>query len=206
MSAPKAIRLTSVKTGKEFVFGSVAQAAEFLKRSKGYFFWKLDNLQTNHVESREGEEYILEFIGLGHRRDWTWKPEKDRNGPPREYSAMVCQLCTGCARAVGFCEWSAGLEPVPGWDAIETKNFSDEGPGYQVRGCPKYLPDAPTKEARKLQRMKLMEELMHENRGKRKAGTKAPASAGKGSCIRTAAQAMAAAAAGTSDQREREIC
>ena len=206
MSIPKAIRLTSLETGEQHTFGSIAQTAEFMKRSKGYFFWKIDNLKTNIVENREGEQFVLELIGVGHRRDWQWKPEKEKKGPPREYCMMACQLCTGCARAVGFCEWSAGLEPVPGWDAIETKNFSDEGPGYQVRGCPKYLPDAPTKEARKLQRMKLMKELMHENRGKRKAGTKAPASAGQGDRIRAAAQAMAAAAAGTSDQRGCEIC
>lgn len=206
MSIPKAIRLTSVKTGEVLVFGSVAQTAEFMKRSKGYFFWKLENLQTNHVESRDGEEYIMEFIGVGHRRDWNWKAEKERKGPPREYSMMVCQLCTGCARAVGFCEWSARLEPVPGWDAIESKNMSDEGSGYQVKGCPKYLPDAPTKEERKLQRMKLMEELVRENREKRKTGPAASSPAVQGEHIRAAAQAMAAAAAGASDQRECTVC
>ena len=207
MSIPVAVKLTSVKTGEEKIFGSLAQASEFLKRSKGYLRWKIYDEQTDIVKSQWKEEFILTFIGEGRRRDWKPKPRK--KGPPREYYPITFQLCSECARAVGFCPWSAKLEPVPGWDAEPTRNLADGSASFHIKGCPLHIKDAPTVLGRKKQRKMLMEELEREIReGKReaKAGPAETAPACKRGDPRAVAQAMAEAAARASDKRERALC
>ena len=206
MSIPVAVKLTSVKTGEEHIFGSIAQAAEFLKRSKCYFDWRIKEKGSYHVTGTWGEEFVMEKIGLGKRRDYGYKTEhpRKRPNPLPPCCQMVPQLCISCARAVCFCSWSARLEPVPGWDAVETKNGSDGGTSFLILACPEYIKDAPTPEGRMMQRKMLMEELENENRkeGKpRTAGYTASAPACKRCDPRTIAQALAEAAAGASDQR-----
>ena len=211
MSIPVAIKLTSVKTGEEHTFGSIAQAAEWLQRSKCYFDWRIKEKNSDHVTGAWGEEFVMEKIGLGKRRDYYFKTDhpKKRPNPLPPCCQMVPQLCIHCARAVGFCLWSAWLEPVPGWDAVETKNGSDGVTSYRIKACPEYIQDAPTPEGRMMQRKMLMEELEHENRreGKpRAAGCAASAPACKRCDPRAIAQALAEAVAGASDQRERAEC
>ena len=211
MSIPVAIKLTSVKTGEEHTFGSIAQAAEWLQRSKCYFDWRIKEKNSDHVTGAWGEEFVMEKIGLGRRRDYYFKtdhPKKRPNSLP-PCCQMVPQLCIFCARAVGFCPWSARLEPVPGWDAIETKNGSDGVTSYRIKACPLYMKDAPTPEERMQQRKMLMEELENDNRKEGKpgaAGYTASAPACKRGDPRAAAQALAEAVAGTSDQRECALC
>lgn len=207
MSTPMAVQLTSVTTGEEKIFGSLAQACEFLKRSKGYLRWKIYDEQTDRVVSQWKEEFVLVFVGEGRRRDWTPKPKRERR--PREYYPIVFQLCTECARASGFCPWSAFLEPVPGWEAEQTENVTDGTTSYHVKACPLLVRDAPTANGRRAQRRMLMEELEREIReGKReaKAGAAASAPACKRGDPRAAAQAMTEAIARASDQRGCALC
>ena len=48
-------------------------------------------------------------------------------------------LCWTCQNFVD-CEWSHG-EPVPGWDAIPSAIITDRNNSYNVKHCPKYIPD-----------------------------------------------------------------
>ena len=48
-------------------------------------------------------------------------------------------LCWQCRRATGGCEWSAFLQPVPGWQAERT--FRRVRPGIRVAACPKFERD-----------------------------------------------------------------
>lgn len=56
------------------------------------------------------------------------------------------QLCWSCKNACGGCEWSAYLEPVPGWTAekvprweyIGTKENKRKGFSYKITECPKF--------------------------------------------------------------------
>ncbi len=68
---------------------------------------------------------------------------------------MTETLCWTCANACGGCQWSAYLDPVPGWDAEPTKTqrkpvkgnggknvtVYPEVASYRIRGCPLYLRD-----------------------------------------------------------------
>lgn len=56
------------------------------------------------------------------------------------------QLCWSCKNACGGCEWSARLEPVPGWTAekvprweyIGTKEKKRKVFSYKITECPKF--------------------------------------------------------------------
>ena len=50
-------------------------------------------------------------------------------------------LCWCCARATGFCRWSAYLRPVPGWKAEPTKKNTAES-SFMVYECPQFVRDA----------------------------------------------------------------
>ena len=52
-------------------------------------------------------------------------------------------VCWDCQRAAGkeMCSWAARLEPVEGWDAVETIVNQDTN-SYSVRACPLFIPDA----------------------------------------------------------------
>lgn len=45
-------------------------------------------------------------------------------------------LCWCCAKAVGGCAWSDGLEPVEGWDVVEERS------GISVVRCPEFVRDS----------------------------------------------------------------
>ena len=164
MSTPKAIRLTSLETGIATELCSIAVACDFLNRSGGYLKWKMDGDESVLVTNKEHEKFILEVIGLGERRDHVTDDQKKkrRNIGPRpenEYFKNVkTQLCTTCARAVGFCSWSQTLTPVEGWEARPSVLGHGTGNSWKVIGCPLYIKDAFTKEERRIQRQMLMEE------------------------------------------------
>lgn len=56
------------------------------------------------------------------------------------------QLCWSCKNACGGCEWSANLEPVPGWTAekvprweyVNTRENKRLGFSYKITACPKF--------------------------------------------------------------------
>ena len=50
-------------------------------------------------------------------------------------------LCWDCANATGGCDWADRLEPVEGWDAIQTKKNSALE-SYLVLNCPLFERDA----------------------------------------------------------------
>lgn len=50
------------------------------------------------------------------------------------------QLCWTCKRATGFCNWSAHLKPVKGWNAKKVK-YDGNRYYYKIISCPLYLPD-----------------------------------------------------------------
>ena len=49
-------------------------------------------------------------------------------------------LCWECAKATGGCQWSDRLQPVDGWEAIQTHNQT--GSSYIVTNCPLFKRDA----------------------------------------------------------------
>jgi len=164
MSTPKAIRLTSMETGISTDLCSVAVACDFLHRSGGYLKWKMFDDEPIIVSSKEGEKFNLEVIGVGQRRDHVSDEQRKKRkciGPHPEdeyFKNMKNQLCTTCARAVGFCDWSAWLKPVEGWEVKPTVLGHATGSSYKVIRCPLYILDAETKEGRRMQRQMLLEE------------------------------------------------
>lgn len=61
-------------------------------------------------------------------------------------------LCWSCDNACGGCEWSCEAKPVPEWDAKATKRRAVHGrignkpkyvieESFDVKSCPKYVPD-----------------------------------------------------------------
>ena len=59
--------------------------------------------------------------------------------------AVVQQLCWSCKNAVPDdvghgCEWSEGLRPVPGWEAVPVFRQS-MGDTWSISQCPKYDPE-----------------------------------------------------------------
>jgi len=53
----------------------------------------------------------------------------------------VQTLCWDCAKATGFCNWSADLRPVKGWTVKEVWK-EQTGKGYLVIDCPEFERDA----------------------------------------------------------------
>ena len=58
------------------------------------------------------------------------------------------QLCWRCQNACGGCNWSARLEPVPGWTATPHRRiYRDAKLGkriidsYIIKSCPQFIPD-----------------------------------------------------------------
>ena len=179
MASPIGICLEDVKTGKIKTFGSMIRASEFLGRSKQYIQARLTKTSEPELaEDKDGNRYKLSTYGTGKRRD-AHRPRKVRvtkeNWQQDGYEVKnllnhTTQLCTVCARAVGFCNWSRNLDPVDGWEAVPTKirhmnNKANETTSiyetnsYRVVSCPLFIQDAPTAAERKEQRRALMEEL-----------------------------------------------
>ena len=183
MATPTGICLKEVETGNFKTFGSIALAAEFLGRSKWYINQRTlimaqDNIQGLIVEGKDRKKYYLSTFNGGKRRD-----AKKKHKPPkpkiqwqfeeyeiRHLNNQSSQLCTRCARASGFCEWSKRLQPVEGWDAIPTivkhqqrngsgKVVSVEVESYHIKGCPLYMEDGKTVEERRKQRKMLLKEM-----------------------------------------------
>lgn len=190
---PLAVSLTRRKTGEEKIFGSMAQACDWLRRSKTYLKYMVCEGGTCIVKNKDNEEFEARIVGFGTRRDWTEKAEPQAKKRSRPVYYPEQQLCTTCARASGFCIWSQCLEPVPGWEAEPARMQIDGSVNWSVRNCPLYIRDAKTVEGRREQRKQLLEEFDHEKE-KRKAGPSEASAAGKGYAIRAAAQAMAKAA------------
>ena len=173
MPIPRALFLIEVKTGREHYFHNIAEAYEFLKRSKSYLNYYLYSDRSDVVCDIDGKEYYFQVIGPGQRRDA--KPERAK-GPksPNGLHNLSMQLCWSCARCVGFCPWSKRLEPVEGWTAkCTTLHHSNaeqkfETASYYITACPLFLKEAETAIERKRQREMLMKEEENEketNRG-----------------------------------------
>ena len=177
MSAPQAVELTNIKTGEKHYFWSHAVACDFLGRSTAYMKRKIITADgTTIVSDANGEEFYCEEVGPGQRRDGVDKEGNKRKGAPPEIRyPFNYQLCTSCARAVGFCSWSDHLEPVEGWTAEPSviKNHSKhdtdkdtvitETHGFRVMDCPLYICDGKTVEEQREQRKMLWEERKKKN-------------------------------------------
>lgn len=173
MPIPRAMLLIDVKTGKEYNFKNIAEAQEFLERSKHYLNYYIYSARSDVVTDLDGREYYFKVIGDGQRRDA--KPERAK-GPksPNGLHNLSTQLCWTCARCVGFCPWSKRLEPVEGWTAkctiLHHSNAEQkfETASYYIIACPLFLKEAETAIERKRQREMLMKEEENEketNRG-----------------------------------------
>ena len=179
MASPMGIILEDVKTGKIRTFGSAIQASEFLGRSKQYIQARLTKTAEPELAiGMDGSKYKLSIYGIGKRKDAclehkkqhkTQEPWKCEGYEVRNLRNHTTQLCTVCARAVGFCAWSRNLEPVEGWEAVPTKirhmakhevaTSIYETNSFRVINCPLFIKDANTAKERKKQREMLMEEL-----------------------------------------------
>jgi len=179
MSTPTAIKLIAVDNGKEFIFGSIVQASEFLQRSKQYLRCCIYDTHRDIITGYDKREYYFTVLGIGQRKNAVTDPNYKRKQklPPLydENGELIRrnenhQLCWDCARASGFCSWSMNLEPVEGWEAKSThiRHMSRGGcesealiitNSYKVKKCPLFVRDGATAEERKEQRRILMEEL-----------------------------------------------
>ena len=159
MAAPKAIKLISTKTGEEQIFGSISQACDFLCRSKTYITWRMfGEEEALTVTSESGEEYIFEVLGMGKRKDAVEPVIRRKNGALNQWQYPQ-QICWGCARASGFCDWSRKLKPIEGWEARAVRSSYDGQKNYLISKCPLFVPDAKTPEERREQRKALYKEL-----------------------------------------------
>lgn len=179
MSTPTAIKLTALDTGEEFTFRSIAQACEFLDRSKQYIRTGIYDNPRKIVSSYHKREFRLEVLGVGERKNAVKDPKRKRKVKhPPEFNKdgeivrhnQNNQLCWDCARATGFCNWSRDLKPVEGWTARPTmiRHMSRGGcfnnalcitNSYKVKDCPLFIKDADTREGRIQQRKMLLEEM-----------------------------------------------
>ena len=161
MPIPRALLLIEVNTGKEHYFQNIAEAYEFLKRSKSYLNYYLYSDRSDVVCDIDGKEYYFKIIGKGQRRDA--RPDRAK-GPksPTGLNNLSMQLCWTCARCVGFCSWSKELKPVEGWTAkCTTLHHSNKAHqfvtgSYYITACPLFVSEGKTPEERKRQR-KLLE-------------------------------------------------
>jgi len=170
---PVAVTMTKRDTGEEFFFWNYTIACEFLHRSVTYMKIKACDVPFNEeifVTNKWNEEFILKKVGHGRRRDAVahLQPKKENKHIPEEERYKIQhQLCTSCARAVGFCSWSKRLEPVEGWDATPTniKAVSNNTAytSYRIKACPLYIQDGKTKEEQRQQRQMLLEERRIQN-------------------------------------------
>ena len=180
MSSPICVKLTEIDTGLFHTFGSMIQASEFLKRSKQYLQTRIKSNEVTENDiavGYDGTKYRIEICGTGRRKDAGTAVRKPyvRNltEAQKKRYAKSLQLCSDCARAVGFCSWSKNLTPVEGWtaeDAVISHYNKKHGrvveirevPSYHVIACSLFVKDAKTKEERRRQRKVLMEELRNE--------------------------------------------
>lgn len=179
MSIPTAIKLIALDTGEEYIFGSIAQACDFLQRSNQYIRTGIYDNPQKIVSNYHKRKFSIEVLGIGNRRDSVSDPNRKRKPKlPVEFDEdgeiirhnEKKQLCWDCARTSGFCSWSQELKPVEGWEAKPTmiRHMSRGGcennslyitNSYMVTSCPLFVKDGKTKEERREQRAKLMEEL-----------------------------------------------
>ena len=81
------------------------------------------------------EKNGVPLLGEGARR---------KGGVVKDGAGKQEALCWQCRRATGGCEWSAFLQPVPGWQAERTFPPGKAGgavqlaPGIRVAACPKF--------------------------------------------------------------------
>ena len=174
MSQPRTVQLTNQETGEQLEFWSMATACEFLDRSTAYVSVNLMRSGEDQcvITSKSGKPYTFKLGEKGKRRDLLAPADHEGHVhiPYEQRQKFASQLCTTCARAVGFCSWSQRLEPVEGWKAEPSviKNHSKrdtdketvvtEVHGYRVIECPLYIKDAATKAEQKDQRKMLLEE------------------------------------------------
>ncbi len=77
-----------------------------------------------------------------------WFNERSRNDRPKRKrkcgaaTPTPASLCWDCQRAAGAdrCCWADKFEPVPGWEAVETKTMMGLT-SYAVKNCPAFLRD-----------------------------------------------------------------
>ena len=180
MASPICIKLTEIETGKFYTFGSMIQTSEFLQRSKQYLQVRInsDEVTENDIAvGYDGTKYRIEICGTGRRKDAGTAIRKPyvRNltEAQKKRYAKSLQLCSDCARAVGFCSWSKNLTPVEGWTAepsmISHYNKKHgkvieirEVPSYHVIWCPLFMKDGKTKEERREHRRMLLEEIAND--------------------------------------------
>ena len=146
------VTLISKKTGEKHYFESILHATCFLNRSNCYMKnAQLTNSKITHADTKE------EFIMV---RDVPYVHGK-KVDTINQAKMMDKSICNGCARASGFCSWSATLTPVEGWDADDSFDPDGNWYSYCVKDCPKFIHDAPTAKERRKQWNKLMEEFLN---------------------------------------------
>ena len=152
------ICLTSLDTGESMWFGSLYDATDWLGRSSGYINYciKHDAVATHYSTgehfkcSREAPiEHKVKLMPVIHQ---------NITGLNMVFMLQK-SICNNCARSVGFCSWSSKLEPVEGWDAVQSYDPDGKPYSYCVRKCPLYMADGETSKERKKQRKQLLKEM-----------------------------------------------
>ena len=156
--------LTSVETGRFYTFRSLRQASEFLGRSELYVKSRISEKSTVEIlTSKHGLNYTAKMTEVAEVAPRPVEEKKRTEGHTEQmYHNHKTQLCQACARAVGFCEWSSKLEPVEGWEAVQSFDVDGNPYSYCVRKCPLYMADGETARERKKQRKQLLEEKENE--------------------------------------------
>lgn len=179
MATPWVISLTDVETGRFQTFASLIKASEFLGHSKQYLKSRLaDEKRSKSAFSVDGKEYKVRIESIGRKKPvHKKKPEVQYvfdGYEIRHLNNHSSQLCTECARAVGFCEWSKHLKPVEGWEAVPTmiKHMNKRSStnteilvtdSYRVISCPMFIEEGKTVEERREQRKMLKGERLNAN-------------------------------------------
>ena len=92
---------------------------------------------TMHYVTKKCKMCGKEFVGNRSKRYCSEECAVQGTQQNQKYRS---QPCWTCQRATGYCDWSANLKPIKGWDA-KLVNYKDGGYTYRIKSCPLYLPD-----------------------------------------------------------------
>ena len=109
-------------------------------------------LAISMIKGREPVQKIVD--ATGYTRGTVLRLVDREWGPLDKYPGRRGRCpetkCWTCAKATGYCTWSAFFVPVEGWDATANDIYSKTEKGEEirigsffVRSCPEYEPDEP---------------------------------------------------------------
>jgi len=121
-------KLTSLSTGKEYVFASLKDACDFLGRAHGYIATRLKRDGVAEMAPEYGSDKFDICIGKKAVVEVPWTQKID-------------QPCWKCKNFAGGCCWSRSFEPIKGWLANKIQRDNSDDFTYEIIYCPEFYSD-----------------------------------------------------------------